>query len=88
MEGMQKPVDVIAICSADGSIRPLRLRIEDMDGQKLRLDIEQILSTREIPYVGVEAIVFRCRGRADGYFRTFDLKYSFRSHCWCLTHMV
>ncbi len=88
MDSMQKTVDVIAVCNADGSIRPLRLRIEDAQGQRLRFDIEQILSTREIPYVGVEAMLFRCRGRADGFMRTFELKYSFRSHCWYLTHMA
>ncbi len=85
---MEKPVDVISVCNADGSIRPLRLRIEDTDCQMLRIDIEQILSTKEIPYTGVEAMIFRCRGRTGDYTQTFELKYSFRSHCWFFTHVV
>ena len=30
------PVDVIAVCSADGSIKPLRFRMEDEEHQLLR----------------------------------------------------
>ena len=32
------PVDVISMCSADGDIRPLRLRMEDEEHQLLRID--------------------------------------------------
>ncbi len=79
-----KAVDVISVCNADGSIRPLRLRLEQDNKELLRIDIEEILSTKEIPYVGVEAIIFRCRGRTGDYCSTFQLKYLFRKHSWHL----
>ncbi len=77
----ERAVDVISVISADGKIRPLRLRMEE-DGQMLRMDIEEVLSVKEIPYVGIESQIFLCRGRTEGYARTVQLRYSFRGHCW------
>ncbi len=84
MEKQEQPVDVISLCNADGSIRPLRLRLELENQELLRLDIEEILGTKEIPYTGVEAIIFHCRGRSGDHCSTFRLKYLFRKHSWHL----
>ena len=78
------PVDVISMCSAEGEIRPLRLRFENHAQEKVRIDIEEILKTQEITYTGVEAHIFLCRGRMEGRELLFELKYAFRSHSWCL----
>ena len=61
MEQKNKPVDVIAMCSAAGDIRPLRMRMEDEHHQLLRIDIDEVISVKEIQYVGIEAHVFLCR---------------------------
>ena len=84
MEMKNCPVDVISVCSADGEIRPLRLRFENPDQEKIRIDIEEILKIQEIAYTGAEAHIFLCRGRAEGRELLFELKYAFRSHTWCL----
>ena len=51
-----KAVDVISMFSADGEIRPLRLRMEDEEHQLLRIDIDEIISMKPIEYVGIEAL--------------------------------
>ena len=51
------PVDVISMCSANGDILPLRLRMEDEDHQQLRIDIVEVVSSKKIQYVGIEAHV-------------------------------
>lgn len=84
MENTLCPVDVISVCSAAGEIRPLRLRMEDSEQQMLRIDIEEVLNVKEIPYAGVEANIFLCRARAAGRELVVELKYTFRSHTWCL----
>ena len=38
MEKINSPVDVISVCSANGDIRPLRLRMETKDHRLLRID--------------------------------------------------
>ena len=82
------PVDVIAVCSTDGSIKPLRFRIEDEEHQLLRIDIEEVISSKEIQYVGIEAHVFLCRAQVRGKESVFELKYTIRSHNWCFIRKV
>ena len=77
-----RPVDVISMCSTDGEIRPLRLRLEGEDRQLRRVDIEEVVSVKQVPYVGVEAYVFLCRATLDGQQRLLELKYAIRSHTW------
>ena len=84
MEQTLLPVDVISVCSADGEIRPLRMRFENQDREKIRVDVEEVVRIQEITYTGVEAHIFLCRGRAEGRELLFELKYAFRSHSWCL----
>ena len=82
------PVDVIAVCSTDGSIKPLRFRMEDEDHQLLRIDIEEVISSKEIQYVGIEAYVFLCRATVRGKESVFELRYMIRSHNWQLLRKV
>ena len=82
------PVDVISVCSADGSIRPLRLQLEDEERQLLRINVQEILSVREIEHVGVEASIFLCRARVHDRDWKFELKYTFRTHSWCLLRRI
>ena len=88
MEHKNRPVDVIAMCSAAGEIRPLRFRLEDETHQLLRIDIDEVISSREIQYVGIEARVFLCRAVVDERKWLFELKYTIRSHCWTLIRSV
>ena len=82
------PVDGISVCSADGTIKPLRLRMEDEEHQLLRIDIEEVISSKEIQYVGIEAHVFLCRAQVRGKESVFELKYTIRSHSWMLMRKV
>ena len=78
------PIDCISITDAGGNITPLRFRLERKDRQWLRVHIDQVLDTRHIPYVGVEAQIFFCRGTAEGRNQIFELRYAIRSHSWFL----
>lgn len=82
------PVDVISMCSAEGEIRPLRLRMLDGEQQMQRIDIEEVVKAWEIPYAGVEAHVFQCRAKTAGQELMLELKYTFRSHSWCLLRRI
>ena len=82
------PVDVISMCSANGDILPLRLRMEDEEHHLLRIDIEEVISSKKIQYVGIEAHVFLCRSVVQGKTWLFELKYTIRSHNWCFFRRV
>ena len=77
-------VDVISLCTADGQIRPLRMRVEDRAKELIRVDIDEIVSVRRVDYVGVESINYLCRGRVAHRPWLFELRYSVRTHTWCL----
>ena len=84
----RKPVDVISVCSVDGKIRPLRLRMEDEEHQLLRVDIDEILSMKPVQYVGIEAQIFLCKAVVKGREWLFELKYTIRTHNWCIHRRV
>ena len=88
MELKNCPVDVIAMCSAAGNIRPLRLRIEDDHHQLLRIDIDEVISVKTIQYVGIDAHVFLCRATVGQRDWVFELRYTIRTHSWCFLRKV
>ncbi len=88
MEQKTCPVDVISVCSANGDIRPLRIRMEDEQHQLLRVDIDEVVSCKPIQYVGIEAHIFLCRATVRGCKWLFELKYTIRSHSWCFMRRV
>lgn len=91
VKGMEQnvcPVDVIAMCSASGEIRPLRLRMEDEEHQLMRVDIEEIVNIRQVQYVGIEATVYLCRATVRQKRWLFELKYTIRTHTWSLQRKV
>lgn len=78
------PVDVISMCSVSGDIRPLRIRMEDEEHQLLRVDIEEVVKVKQVRYVGAEATIFLCRATVWEKTWLFQLKYTIRTHTWCL----
>lgn len=88
MEERNTPIDVISVCSADGEIKPLRFRMEEEDHTLRRIDIAQVISTRKIQYVGIEAHIFLCKAQVEGKEWLFELKYTIRTHCWCLFRRI
>lgn len=82
------PIDVICVCGADGSIRPLRLQMEDGEHRLLRIDIDEIVGQKWIQYAGIEATIYLCRARVMGKQWLFELKYTIRTHNWCFYRRV
>ena len=82
------PVDVISVCSANGDIRPLRFRMESQDHQLLCIDIDEVISSKQVQYVGIEAQIFLCRATVEDKKWLFELKYTIRSHSWCFFRRV
>ena len=88
MENGIFPVDVISLCSANGEIKPLRFRMEDGEHRLLRVDIDEVISSKQVQYVGIEAQIFLCKAKVKGKEWMFELKYTIRTHSWCLMRKV
>lgn len=85
---MVHKVEVIASCDTCGRFRPLRIRLEGADGQLYRLNIQQVISAREVAYVGMEAIIFLCKSHDGQRERMFELRYNIRCHNWHLLRWI
>lgn len=88
MDEISKAVDVICVCDARGEIRPLRMRMEQADQSMLRVNIDEIVTTRQISYVGAEANIYLCRATVHNRELLFELKYLIRSHSWKLLQRI
>ena len=75
-------VDMISLCSADGQVYPLRFRVENDIGELIRVNIDEIIDRKEIPYIGVESYTYLCRVSAQQHRFVVELKYYIRSHTW------
>ena len=54
----------------------------------LRVDIHEIISMKPIQFVGIEAQVFLCKSIVQGKEWLFELKYTIRTHTWCILRKV
>lgn len=88
MDSAVCPVDVICLCAADGTLRPLRLQLEDGQHNLRRVDIQEIVSVKPVQYVGIEAQIFLCRAFREGREQLFELRYLIRSHAWQLIRWI
>lgn len=88
MERSIRPVDVISLCSADGKLQPLRLRVQQADQSLVRVDIDEIVGISEVTFVGAEATIFLCRATIGQKRCFFELKYAMRSHTWYLLRRI
>ena len=77
-------VDMISVCSADGSLLPLRFRFEDRDQGIRRVQVLEVLACREVKYVTVEAYEYTCRVRTEEGETLARVRYAIRSHRWSL----
>lgn len=83
MEQLIRSVAVIALWEADGTIRPLRLQLED-EGQLLRVDIQKVVTAKDLRNAGREARIFDCFGTVGNLPCRVELKYCVQSHHWLL----
>lgn len=83
-----QPVDVIAVCHADGSLQPLRFRYEDGGHRLHSVHVDEVLCCKPVEYVGIEAFIYTCRAFEEELEHLFELKFSVRSHCWTLFRVL
>lgn len=88
MQTQEKNIDVIALCHADGSFRPLRFRYEDESHCLRRVKVDEVLCCKPIEYVGIEAFIYSCRSYEEDQEHLYELKYTVRSHVWELFRVL
>lgn len=85
---MNLPIEMLCVCGTDGNLSPLRFRIEDEEHRLQTVVISQVLCSKPIRYVGVEAIQYLCKAESEGKERLFELRYTLQTHAWTVFRMV
>lgn len=83
-----QPVEMLAVCDTAGTLRPLRFRLENEANELQVVQISEVLSCKEIQYVGIEAFSYLCSAEFGGRRRLMELRYTVRTHRWVLFRMI
>ena len=84
MNAFNKPVEMISVCSPEGTLSPARFRIKAEDGEMITVRIRQIRKSEEIPYLGIETFRYVCTALMGQRERAFELRYRVKDHRWVL----
>ena len=88
MEAENRPCAVIALCDAEGALRPLRFRFEDGAHRLHTVSATGGSDTRREAFVGMEELACLCRARVDGREALYELKYTVSTHRWVLFRRI
>ena len=81
-------IEMISVCGVDGSLTPLRFRLEDEEHRLCTVAIRQVVCSKRIQYAGVDAIQYLCKAEVQGREKFFELRYTVRTHSWSLFRVV
>ena len=82
------PIQLDSVFSTQGTVTPRWFRYEDEEHRVNTIQIERILSEKEIQYVGVRMLQFICASRIQEQEHIFELRYYIASHKWILFQIM
>lgn len=84
MKVINKPIDVVCWCDAEGNITPIRFRIGDEVHENHVVRIQKILTRELEKLAGNQMMVFTCSCLDAGTEKIVVLKYELSSCRWLL----
>ena len=84
MKIVAKPIDVIACFDRNGSIQPIRFRLENEDDSVQIIKINKIIKITQEKLAGNVMELFVCNTIINGLEKIVELKYELDSHKWIL----
>lgn len=88
VRAVNQQIEMISVCATDGTLTPLRFRLEDEAHCLQTVPILRTESSKSIQYAGVDAIQYLCRVTMEGRERLLELRYTVRTHRWSLFRVV
>lgn len=85
---VNRQIEMISVCAADGALTPIRFRMEDGEHMLRTVPIRQVVCSRPISYAGVEAIQYLCKTQLGQQEALLELRYTVRTHRWTLFRAV
>ena len=81
-------IEMLSVCAPDGSITPLRFRMEDEAHRLETVCITQVVCVKPIQYAGIDAIQYLCRVCENARERLLELRYTVKTHRWTMFWVV
>lgn len=88
VSAVTQQIEMISVCATDGTLTPLRFRLEDEAHCLQTVPILRTESCKTIQYAGVDAIQYLCKVTMEGRERLLELRYTVRTHRWSLFRVV
>lgn len=88
VRGLNLQIEMISVFATDGSITPLRFRLENEEHCLQTVVISQVVSVKPICFAGVDAIQYLCKAIAEEGEKLFELRYTVKTHRWTLFRVV
>lgn len=82
MKVIAKPIQMIAWFNKDGSINPIRFKVEE-DGEKV-IKVDRVLKSEQERLAGSIMEKFTCTSIINGVEKIFEVKYDSKSYKWIL----
>lgn len=82
MKVVAKPIQMIAWFNKDGSINPIRFKIEE-DGEKV-IKVDRVIKAERERLAGNIMEKFTCYSVIDGIEKLYEIKYDSNTYKWIL----
>ena len=84
MKIVARPVDMIAVFYASDSKTPAprRFRYSEPDGERMEINVDQVISIESRRFAGIDTIVYKCQSEIAGILRLYELKYIIGEYRW------
>ena len=79
MKVISKEIEIVAYFDIDGSIKPLKFRLEEDDTYKV-IKIEKVISTQ----LEDKMLIFKCSTTIGEREKVFEIKYDIENFTWVL----
>ncbi len=86
--GLNLQIEMISVFSTDGSITPLRFRLENEEHCLETVVISQVVSAKPICFAGIDAIQYLCKAVVEEKEKLFEVRYTVKTHRWTLFRVV
>ena len=84
MAALNIPIQLVGACSTLGDMTPLWFRYENEEHAVVTVKVEEVVSSKEERYCGMDYISFVCWAAAEGQRRLIELRSRVSTHKWSL----
>lgn len=82
------PVDVICLIDKTGKITPLKIRMENDEGQNIISKITEVVYSKENNYAGFTTFDYGCKVAFDEIPQLIELRYYVSERIWKIHKVV